>query len=178
MAIVRSPLRLLTHHAEAVKYVIYFLLIFTALYSVYHYLEAHQLLAGYHSWLAFSVAGVFGFFDSDVQAVNNIILHNGNPSLEIISDCDGLAFVCLIFASVLPFVNRSLASRIVGLAVLIPFILLFNWFRIFILGVVRFYFPDLFELVHLYVFQPVIILVTLICFMVWIIASESPEAVR
>lgn len=162
---------------EAARYVIYFLLLFTMLYIVYQYLEAHQMLGGYHAWIAASVVRLFHFFDPEVQSVNNIILYQGAPSLEIISDCDGLAFVCLITAAVLPFA-RPLTSRIAGLAVLIPLLLLFNWLRIFILGLVRFYYPDFFQPIHLYAFQPLMIFMTLISFIAWIIRSESADAIR
>lgn len=177
IATVTSSPRRTTQPPEAVKYVIYFSFIFFVLYTVYQYLEAHRMFAGYHSWLASSVASAFNVFDPGVEAVDNLILYHGAPSLDIISDCDGLAFVCLILAAVLPFA-RPMMSRLVGFAVLISFLLLFNWLRIFILGIVRFYYPDLFQLVHLYAFQPIMILVTLISFMAWIIASESPGAVR
>lgn len=169
---VTSSPRRATQPAETVKYVIYFLFIFLVLYAVYQYLETHRMLAGYHSWLASSVASAFNVFDPGVESVDNLILYHGDPALEIITDCDGLAFVCLILAAVLPFA-RPMMSRLVGLVVLISFLLLFNWLRIFILGVVWFYYSDLFQLVHLYAFQPIMILVTLISFIVWIIASES-----
>lgn len=169
--------RIAAQRQEAARYVIYFLLIFTVLYIVYQYLEAQKMLAGYHAWLAASVARIFHFLDPEVQAVNNLILYKGNPSLKIITDCDGVAFICLVVAAVLPFA-RTIRSRILGLIVLIPVLLVLNWLRIVILSVLRFYYPDLFQFTHLYVFQPIMILVTVISFLLWIIASESPSAAR
>lgn len=154
-----------------VRYLLSFVLIFLALYSLYYFFRSGPYLMHYFVWIAASVSQVFNWFDPQVGFQGNMILYKGHPALEIIADCDGLAFVILIAAAVLPFA-RSAKQKIVGLLVLAPLLLLINWLRIVVLAALYFYYPQPFEFVHLYLFQPVMILIAVLSFMLWIVFSE------
>ena len=78
----------------------------------------------------------------------------------------------LIFAAVLAF-PKPLRERLIGVAILIPILFVLNWVRLFILSVIRFYTPDYFDFVHVYLFQPVMVFATFICFIAWILHNEN-----
>jgi exosortase/archaeosortase family protein len=153
-------------------YLSFFLLIYATLYAIYHALQTRGALESYASWLAASAARTLSLLDPTVRAENNIIIHNGIPALKIVSDCDGLAFVILISAAVLPFA-KPMSQRLIGLLVLAPLLLLINWLRIVVLAILAFYTSIGFHFAHLYLFQAVMILITLLCFVCWIMYGGS-----
>lgn len=152
-------------------YLVPFSIVFVVLYGCYRYLEASGALSGYSAWLAASIAYIFSFFNQPIQSENQLILNHGIPALEIVPDCNGLAFIILIAAAIAPF-PRPIKYKILGLLVLISLLLLLNWSRILILAFLNFHYPTLFHFVHLYAFQPIMIFFTLISFMLWIRYSD------
>lgn len=149
---------------------ILFFVIFFALYSIYYWAEPY--LQYYFSWLASSVCFAVGLFDSAVECRNNVIYYANEASLRVIEGCDGITVFILIFAAVLAF-PKPLRERLIGVAVLIPILFVLNWARLFILSAIRFYTPDYFNFVHVYLFQPVMVFATFICFIAWILHNEN-----
>lgn len=154
-------------------YVVPFFVIFIGLYVLYAWFEPY--LEYYYAALATSVCAVLHPFDAAVSCNGNIIDYDGVPSLAIVAGCDGVTFLVLILAAVLPF-PASVRSKAIGLAVLIPVLLGFNWLRLLVLSLVRFYLPDHFNLAHVYIYQPVMIVFTIAAFVLWISYSDKQRA--
>ena len=142
-----------------------FFTIFLVLYSCYQWAELY--LQHYFNWLASSVAAVIALFDKQVGAEGNLILYQDVPTLRVVEGCDGVTVFILIIAAVMAF-PKPLKQRLVGVLVLVPVLFAINWLRLFILADIRFYLPEYFRIVHVYVFQPAMIFATFICFIVWI----------
>jgi exosortase/archaeosortase family protein len=151
-------------------YVVPFFAIFVGLYALYAWLE--PAMEHYYAALATSVCAVIGLFDAAVSCHGNIVHYADVPSLAIVAGCDGVTFIVLIVAAVLPF-PASARAKAIGLAVLIPVLLGFNWLRLLVLGLIRFYLPDAFNLVHVYIYQPVMIVFTIAVFVLWIAYSDK-----
>lgn len=156
-------------------YLVLFFAIFVALYAAYKLADPY--LIHYYRALASSVCFVLGHFDPAVACEGNYILYGGARSLVVVEGCDGITFVALILAAVLPF-SAPWRMRLVGLLTLIPALLVLNWVRLLVLAEVRFYMPQHFDFVHVYLFQPVMIFVTLAAFALWMIYSERQGATR
>jgi exosortase/archaeosortase family protein len=156
------------------RYLLLFFVIFISLCSIYFYQISNRsnFIVFYFTELANSVCSPLQAMDSSVQCNRDIIMYNNSPALAIVGGCDGLAFVILILAAVLPY-SRPLKQKLFGLLILIPLLLGINWLRIIILALLRFYANNYFDVIHIYVFQPTMILLTIIGFALWIIYSEK-----
>ena len=158
-------------------YLLLFLALFAALYALYHLAE--PLLPAYYAFLADAVCRVFGTFDAGVSCHDNYLLYEGARRLVIVEGCDGVTFVVLILAAVLPF-PAPWMSKLIGVFLLTAVLLIVNWLRLVILAAIQFYLPDSFEFVHVYLFQPAMIGFTLFAFLIWTMslkqsAEPTPE---
>jgi exosortase/archaeosortase family protein len=160
----RSP-----HHS--LLYVGAFLVIFAVLYALYH--AAGDALVVYYSALASSVCWFMGLFDPAVGCSENYLLYNGITKLVVVEGCDGITFVALIIAAVLPF-PASWREKAIGIAWLVPGVLMANWLRLLLLAAIDFYMPAGFHFTHVYLFQPLMIALTLIGFLVWLNGHHEP----
>lgn len=158
----------MTEHPAA--YVIAFVLLFAGLYGLYHLIQPHLL--PYYAALAGSVCWLLGPLDPAVSCSENYLLYNGVRALVVVEGCDGVTFILLFLAAVLPF-PMSWKSRLLGLAWLIPTIIVVNWLRLVVLSVIRFYLPSSFDFVHVYLFQPFMIALTLMLFFLWLGARND-----
>lgn len=155
-------------------YVLAFFGIFAALYLLYQF--ADPLLPAYYAGLAQSVCWLFGWFDSAVSCKDNYLVYHGISQLVVVEGCDGVTFVVLILAAVIPF-PAPWKTRLLGITALVTAIMALNWARLVILAAVKFYMPNAFDLIHVYLFQPLMIASTLIAFLAWtIIANPNRRA--
>lgn len=151
-------------------YVVAFFVLFVALYALYS--AGGPLLPVYYAALAHSVCWLLGWFDPAVGCDANYLLYEGARELVVVEGCDGITFVALILAAVVPF-PAPWKQKLLGLAWLIPALLVANWLRLVVLAAVRFYASQGFDFFHVYFFQPLMIAFTLGIFMLWI-ASTIP----
>ena len=154
-----------THMRHSAAYALAFVLSFTALYGLYHL--AGPALPLYYAALADSVCWFFGIFDPSVSCESNYLLYDGVHQLVIVEGCDGVTFIVLILAAVLPF-PATWRHKLIGVIWLSAAILFVNWMRLAILSAVRFYLPAGFDFVHVYLFQPLMIAFTLAVFFLWL----------
>jgi exosortase/archaeosortase family protein len=159
-----------TLHTQARTYILAFFVLFAVLYALYRGLDAY--LPAYYAALAESVCWFFAWFDPAVGCRDNYLLYRGVQELVVVDGCDGITFVALLIAAVLPF-PVSWRARLIGLAWLIPALLFVNWLRLIILAAVRFYAAGAFDLVHVYLFQPLMIAFTLVAFLLWVESANA-----
>jgi exosortase/archaeosortase family protein len=146
-----------------------FFAIFLSLYTLYILIEPQ--LSHYFNWLAATVAWAASLFDASFSAHDNLILYNGRAELRVIEGCDGITVFNLIIAAVLSF-PKPWRERIIGVLVLVPVLFAINWLRLLMLAWIRIYTPQWFDFVHVYLFQPVMIFATFVCFIVWILHNR------
>jgi len=149
-----------------------FFAVFISLYLIYGWAEPY--MEHYFNWLAASVAAVSAWFDPLVSARYNLIFYDEKALLRVVEGCDGVTVFILIVAAVMSF-PKSLKQRLLGIAVLLPVLFAINWLRLFILAQVSFYAPDLFQLFHVYLFQPFMIFATFACFIIWILRHDKTD---
>lgn len=154
----------------AFRYPVLFFLTFFSLYALYYHFLGSEFLQQYFTWLACSVSSVISFFDSSVGCQGTMIYFEGSPSLAVGTGCDGLAFIILFFAGMVPF-SRTLKVKIISLLILIPLLIAINWLRILMLALIRFYSQENFDFFHLHLFQPIMVFLSAIIFFSWIIIS-------
>lgn len=91
----------------------------------------------------------------------------GGATVEIMRGCEGIEGMLLLIAAVLAFPART-HLKVYGIAGGILFIYAFNLARIAGLYYTVRYKPALFDMMHIYVGQTVIIIVSLIFFIFWL----------
>jgi exosortase family protein XrtM len=91
--------------------------------------------------------------------------------VEIRRGCEGIEGILLVIAAILAF-PVGIGGKIIGLLGGIFFIYVFNLARIIGLYYVVKYNPALFDMMHIYVGQIVIIFVALVYFIVWLSSLE------
>lgn len=95
----------------------------------------------------------------------------GGATVEIMRGCEGIEGMLLLIAAVLAFPAR-IRFKIYGIIGGIFFIYIFNLARIAGLYYTIRYNPTLFDMMHIYVGQTVIIIISLIFFIFWVSRIE------
>ena len=98
-------------------------------------------------------------------------------SVSVVDACDGILPTCVYVAAVLAF-PRPWSARLRGLALGIPSILLINTFRIVTLLVLGAWHRDAFEGVHIYVWQTLLIVLSLALWLIWVDRYDIESAPR
>jgi len=105
-----------------------------------------------------------------------IILHLPSSSLAINFGCNGLEAIMILAAGILAFPGtwkRKAAGLFVGAMLLQTF----NIFRIVLLAVSSMYFPSAFEIIHIYIAQGIMIIISLILFLIYVLRNPKQHAV-
>lgn len=96
-----------------------------------------------------------------------ILIHLPNLSLKVEFGCNGLEAVFIYSAGVLAY-PASFKSKIVGVAAGFFVIQLFNIVRIAVLAYSAVYYKELFDIIHIYVAQGIMIAASLAIFIVYL----------
>ncbi len=122
-----------------------------------------QIFSRYHEkilWLMSSTAslvgGVLSIFSSQVSNHDSIIIYRGFP-VEIIDECTGIFEIFIYMAAVLAY-STSIKKKLIGFALGIPAIYIFNVIRIIFLLMAGAYSQRLFDFMHLYFWQGTLII--------------------
>jgi exosortase family protein XrtM len=106
--------------------------------------------------------------------IRNGAITDGTFMVEIRRGCEGIEGMLLLIAVVLSY-PAEFVAKLYGLIGGILFIYVFNLARIVGLYYIVKYKPALFDMMHIYVGQIVIILVTLIYFILWLSSIEKSK---
>lgn len=146
-----------------------FLLVFgllTAISSWQPFISAFR--EPYCELLARSLAFVFSLSSLEPYLSGSTISVGFGYALTIVPSCDGLVLLFLFIAGVaaaqIGFAWRPylMAAGFLSLLVVI------NWARLLVLALTSFYQPDIFEVMHIYVIQGLLIFAVGILFMIWL----------
>jgi len=91
----------------------------------------------------------------------------GEATVAIMRGCEGVEGMLLLLAAICAF-PAGILSKIYGIVSGILIIYIFNLSRIVGLYYINRYRPDLFDMMHIYVGQTVIIIISLIFFIFWV----------
>ena len=112
-------------------------------------------------------------FTDNVTIDGNLVFLDGF-AVRIIEECTGVFEVIIFVAAVLAF-PTIWAKRLIGLAMGIPLLYVFNVVRILVLILVGRYYPDVFEFMHLYFWQATLILMITSVWLLWIFKVVRDE---
>jgi len=101
-----------------------------------------------------------------------------NFSFEVVYECVGI-FPIIIFASFVLAYPTKLRNKLIGIAIGVPFIYLFNIFRLIVMALVGNTHPQYFDFLHEYLWQVVVILVIVMLWILWmtkVVKSEREVA--
>jgi exosortase family protein XrtM len=156
-----------------IRFFVLFIVIFFALQTAYYYSRPY------------TTPVLVDILTTDVSStiINAITPHektfvqdgaitDGAFMVEIRRGCEGIEGMLLVIAAVLSF-PCAIGAKIIGIFGGIVFIYVFNLARIAGLYYIVKYKPALFDMVHIYVGQIVIIFVALVYFIVWLNRLEK-----
>lgn len=103
-----------------------------------------------------------------------LIPFNGEGGIRVVPECDGLVLLALFGAGVLavPFA-RTARPWLLALAG-VTFLVVLNWFRLVALAITSFYYPVVFDSMHHYFMQGILMLAVLALYVAWLRALEPP----
>lgn len=96
----------------------------------------------------------------------------GKATVVVMRGCEGIEGMLLLIAAICAFPARIIA-KVYGIIGGILIIYIFNLSRIVGLYYINRYKPDLFDMMHIYVGQTVIIIISLIFFIFWVSRIEK-----
>jgi exosortase/archaeosortase family protein len=118
--------------------------------------------------LARSVAFALSLAGMEPVLTGSTIQAGFGRGLTVVQDCDGLVLLFLFIAGVAAMpIQRRLRpyAWAAGVLLLITFI---NWLRLVALTLTSFYQPRLFDVIHVYVIQGLLILTVVLLFLAWL----------
>jgi exosortase/archaeosortase family protein len=121
---------------------------------------------------AFSIAGL------DPSVSGPTIQVGFGTGLMVVPSCDGLVLLFLFISGVTAMpLQRTLPPYLWG-GGFITLLIIINWVRLAMLALTGFFKPDLFEVMHIYVIQVVLILAVALLFLAWLshLDPEDPPA--
>ncbi|HOD66983.1 MAG TPA: exosortase H [candidate division Zixibacteria bacterium] len=154
--------------SPALRFVLKFVLLLAVLGGAYAWLTARY--AESLGWLMDTTAAVTGsvvsLFFGEVHWSGRFVSYRGFP-VEVIDECTGLLEMVIFTAAVLAF-STTPGKKLLGLALGLPAIYLFNILRIVVLVIAGASSKPLFDFLHLYFWQATLILMIASVWIAWI----------
>jgi len=153
---------------EAIKYIALFIAFCFAFYIIYYFLTVSNSMVMVHlrNITALILGAIFSFAGKDA-VVNGAALSINGFSLEIIDECTAV-FSSIVYCSCVLAYPTTLKNKGLGIGFGIPSLYAINIFRLMILALVGISKPDMFEFVHVYLWQASFIIFVVVIFLVWL----------
>jgi exosortase H (IPTLxxWG-CTERM-specific) len=119
----------------------------------------------YTGWIARASGAILSLF-GEQTTVRGTLLSSPRFSVNIYHGCNGVLATSIYLSAVLGFPS-TLKEKALGFAVGIPAIQIINMVRILSLYYIGIYWPKFFELAHGYVWQSVVILLSMVVWIFW-----------
>ena len=152
-----------------------FLLVFLLLASI---ISLEPVIAHvrepYCELLARSLAFVFSLTGLRPVLMGSTILVGFGQGLTVVPECDGLVLLFLFIAGVAAMPIQRTLRPYVFAGGFLALLVVINWLRLAVLALTGFYQSQLFDVVHVYVIQGLLILAVIILFVAWL-SVISPE---
>jgi exosortase/archaeosortase family protein len=159
---------------------------------VIRFLVVFGMLAGISRWEAFVenvrepyceiLARTLGWGISviglDPMVSGSTIQVGFGTGVTIVPSCDGLVLLFLFLSGVAAMPIQRTLPPYLWAASFVTILIMVNWFRLLMLALTGFYKPELFEMMHIYVIQGVLILAVAGLFLAWLsrLDPEPPPA--
>ena len=151
---------------EALKYVALFLAFCLAFYLVYYYLTLRGSLSLLKNLTACILGAILSLSGADVVVNGAALSVNGFP-LEIIDECTAV-FSSIVYCACVLAYPTTLKNKGMGIALGVPSLYAINIFRLIVMALVGSSYPNMFEFVHVYLWQASFIIFVVVIFLLWI----------
>jgi len=137
-------------------------------FSIFFYL-LYYLFMDALSFTKDITAAILGFLLSPFgeTVVNGANLSFNSLALEIIDECTAI-FPAIVYCSCILAYPTTLKKKGIGIAFGIPSLYAINIFRLVILAFVGVSYPEMFEFVHVYLWQASFIIFVVVVFLLWL----------
>ena len=123
-------------------------------------------MACFQGGIASITSHVINLFGGQTSVTANVIHSSGNFALSVVTACTGLFTTGVFIVAVLAFPAGFLA-KLIGVTLGAAGIFLINLLRLGSLFYVGVHFPDLFDKMHLLVWQSLVIVLALFLWLLW-----------
>lgn len=148
--------------------IVMFAILLAAVAAGIAFLTNHDsAMASFQSEIAVITSHIINLFGGRTSVTGNIIHSSGSFALSVVTACTGLFTTGVFIVAVLAFPASSLA-KLLGVLLGAAGIFLINLLRLGSLFYVGVHFPDLFDRMHLLVWQSLVIVLALFLWLVWV----------
>jgi len=155
---------IINNNREAVRFLTIFLFL-SLLFFVLYFLMQDSL-----QFILVGTASITGFF-SNLSGMTVIVdapfLSLGSMDFEIIHECTGIFAIMITSSSILAYPTQF-KDKAIGILFIIPLILGMNIIRLLFLIFIGKNHPDLFEIIHSYLWQGTFIIFIILAWFLWI----------
>lgn len=168
MRLLTRSITFLRAHGEVLRFLSLFILIFGAFYFLFNVVIGSwfDIFRPILELQARAVVTIVNFFGATAWAESDIV-YSPAYSIRIARGCDGVEALSFFLAGVLAFPTSGRA-KLTGIAIGITLIQVINIVRLALLYYFGLYFPSIFEEVHIYAGQALVILASTAIFIFWL----------
>lgn len=165
--------RLIQSNKKEIRFFIVFILLFFLLQTVHFIARPHTTAIFVHKLNTGVSSKIINIITPDEKSVSKReYINSGGFSLKIDRGCEGIEGILLLIAAIISYPVK-IRSKLYGIFGGILIIYGFNLLRIVGLYYILKYKPNLFDMMHIYVGQTVIIIVALMFFIIWLDIQEN-----
>lgn len=155
-------------NGEAIKYVALFLAFCFAFYMVYYAItvSGSGIMVHVRHVTALILGAIFSLVGMDVVVRGDVLTINGF-SMEIIDECTAV-FSSIVYCSCVLAYPATPKHKALGILFGVPSLYAINLLRIFVLALVGMHNPEMFEFMHVYLWQASFIIFVVVLFLIWL----------
>jgi archaeosortase B (VPXXXP-CTERM-specific) len=158
---------------DALRYVALFLTLCFAFYLVYYFFTLRGSLSVLKNLTASILGALFSLGGANV-VVNGATVSINGFGLEIIDECTAV-YSSIVYSACILAYPTTLKNKGIGIALGVPALYGINMLRLSILALVGIYHPNMFEFVHVYLWQASFIIFVVVLFLLWLKLNLSLE---
>jgi exosortase family protein XrtM len=167
-----NPILFIKKNKQEIRFFLLFILIFFTLQTAHYYARPYTTPFLVDTLTTDVSSKIINFITPDEKTfVREGAITDGNFMVEIRRGCEGIEGMLLLISAILAY-SAGFSAKLYGLFGGILFIYAFNLVRIAGLYYVVKYNPALFDMMHIYVGQIVIIFIALVYFIFWLNSIE------
>ena len=154
-------------HRSDVLRIVMFILLLGAVAAGIAFLTNHDgAMTSFQGGIATITSHVINAFGGRTSVTGNVIHSSGNFALSVVTACTGLFTTGVFVVAVLAY-PAGLLAKLIGLGFGVVGIFLINLVRLGSLFYVGVHFPNLFDRMHLLVWQSLVIVFALFLWLFW-----------
>ena len=167
--------RWLKAHAVVLRSLLVFLIVLVGLMAIVHWADP-WVKTDLTAWTARATASILWLLGAEGRS-SGALVSSSVLSFRVVAECTALYPAVMFVAAVVAF-PCSWRRKLLGLSLGVPALLLMNVIRLVSLCYVHSWLPNVFEVIHLVVWQSLIIFFVLLIWLVWaalVIQGDEPE---